>query len=45
MLSFKAANITNCLKYSVSLDSSETLVNLLGNVTFHKHVSVNCGTK
>lgn len=39
------ANIINCFKYSVSLDSSETLVNLLGNVTSCKHVNVMFGTK
>lgn len=45
MLSFKSANTINCLKYSVSLDSTETLVNLLRNVTFHIHVNVKCGRK
>ena len=45
MLSFKSENTINCLKYSVSLDSTETLVNLLRNVTFHIHVNVKCGRK
>lgn len=41
MLSFKSENTINCLKYSVSLASTETLVNLLRNVTFHIHVKCN----
>lgn len=41
----QVANIINCLKYSVSLDSSETLINLLGNVTSCKHVNVMFSSK
>lgn len=41
----QVANIIICLKYPVSLDSSETFVNLLGNVTSRKHINVMFGTK